>query len=105
VNSCLLLAVDADGAVVVTAEGLARGGALHPVQEAFVEMGALQCGFCTPGMVMAAVALLDEHPIPDLEQMKRGLAGNLCRCTGYTKIFEAVQRASEAMTPDAEVRA
>ncbi len=94
VNSCLVLAHEADGEEVVTIEGLAQGGALHPVQEAFVEQGAIQCGFCTPGMVMSTKALLDRTPDPTREDIIHGLKGNLCRCTGYVKIFDAVQAAS-----------
>lgn len=90
VTACLVLAVDADGATVTTIEGLAQGDRLHPLQEAFVTHGAIQCGFCTPGMIMAALALLEEHPRPTEAQVRAGLAGNLCRCTGYAKIVEAV---------------
>ena len=90
VNSCLVLALEADGAEILTIEGLAREGELHPVQKAFVEGGAIQCGFCTPGMVMATVGLLKEHPKPSREEIKRALIGNLCRCTGYKKIIESV---------------
>jgi len=100
VASCLMLAVEAEGSEVMTIEGLAaEDGALHPVQEAFVEAGAIQCGYCTPGMVMSTVALLKKHPRPDEAQIREGLTGNLCRCTGYQKIFEAVQSASEKMRP------
>jgi carbon-monoxide dehydrogenase small subunit len=94
VNACLVLAHEAEGHDVVTIEGLARGDTLHPVQEAFVEVGAIQCGFCTPGMVLSAKALLDRNPEPTREQILEGLKGNLCRCTGYVKIVEAVQAAS-----------
>lgn len=90
VTACLVLAVDADSATVTTIEGLAQGDRLHPLQEAFVTHGAIQCGFCTPGMIMAALALLEEHPRPTEAQVRAGLAGNLCRCTGYAKIVEAV---------------
>jgi len=90
VASCMVLAVDADGAEITTIEGLAQHGRLHPLQRAFVEHGAVQCGFCTPGMILAAVALLDENPHPTEAQVRAGLAGNLCRCTGYAKIVEAV---------------
>ena len=94
VDSCLVLALQAEGCSVLTAAGLGSREAPHPIQQAFMETGALQCGFCTPGMVLAAKALLDEKPKPDEEQIKRGLSGNLCRCTGYKKIIEAVQQAS-----------
>ena len=94
VNSCLVLGVEADEAEILTIEGLRRGGELHPLQKAFIEGGAIQCGFCTPGMILAAKALLDACPRPDEAQVKDALSGNLCRCTGYTKIIEAVLRAS-----------
>ncbi len=90
VAACLVLAVDADGATVTTIEGLAQGNTPHPIQQAFVTHGAIQCGFCTPGMIMAVAALLAEHPHPTEAQVRGGLAGNLCRCTGYAKIVEAV---------------
>ncbi len=93
ITSCLMLAVQADGAEVLTIEGLARNGELDPLQRAFIETGGVQCGFCTPGMIMAAKALLDRHPQPAIEEIREGLAGNLCRCTGYTKIYEAVMAA------------
>jgi carbon-monoxide dehydrogenase small subunit len=89
--SCLMLALDLEGARVETLEGVASGGRLHPLQEAFVAMGAVQCGYCTAGMLLAAKALLDETPHPTREQILRGLAGNLCRCTGYAKIVEAIE--------------
>jgi carbon-monoxide dehydrogenase small subunit len=94
VNSCLVLAHEADGQQVLTIEGLSRGGVLHPVQKAFVEQGAIQCGFCTPGMVLSTKALLDRKPSPTREDILHGLKGNLCRCTGYVKIVDAVQAAS-----------
>jgi len=94
VTSCLLLAPEADGCEVTTIEGIARNGDLHPVQQAFIDSGGVQCGFCTPGMIMAAKALLDRNPHPTLEDVRLGLAGNLCRCTGYTKIYEAVLAAA-----------
>ncbi len=93
--SCLMLAVQAQGKDILTIEGLAEGEELHPLQQAFVELGAVQCGFCTPGMVLAAKALLDRNPTPTEEQVKEGLSGNLCRCTGYTKIIDAVLAASK----------
>ncbi|GBD12349.1 MAG TPA: (2Fe-2S)-binding protein [Dehalococcoidia bacterium] len=97
VTSCIVLAVEADGCQVTTIEGLAQGGQLHPVQQAFVEKGAVQCGYCIPGMVMAAYDLLRRQPDPTLEEVRLALAGNLCRCTGYTKIYEAVLAAAERM--------
>jgi len=95
VTSCLMLAPEADGCEVTTIEGIARNGDLHPVQQAFIDSGGVQCGFCTPGMIMAAKALLDRNPRPTLDEVRLGLAGNLCRCTGYTKIYEAVLAAAE----------
>lgn len=97
VNSCLVLAAEADGKQITTIEGLAGGDKLHPIQEAFIEHGGLQCGFCTPGMIMSAKALLDENPSPDEEEIRRGIAGNFCRCTGYTKIIESVKVAAKNM--------
>jgi carbon-monoxide dehydrogenase small subunit len=94
VNSCLMLALEAEAREVVTIEGLGSGDKLHPVQQAFVEAGAIQCGFCTPGMVLTAKALLDRNPDPTREEILEGLKGNLCRCTGYVKIVEAVEAAS-----------
>lgn len=91
VCSCLTLAVEINGAEVATIESLAENGKLHPLQEAFVSQGAAQCGFCTPGMILAAKALLDENPRPSAEEIKRALAGNFCRCTGYASIFRAVE--------------
>src|SRR3990172_8698192 len=96
VPSCLMLAVQADGAEVTTIEGLATNGSLHPVQAAFVQKGGVQCGFCTPGMIMAAASLLERNPLPPLADIREGLAGNLCRCTGYAKIYESVLAAAEA---------
>lgn len=94
VLSCLMLAADADGAKVETVESLARGAKLHPLQEAFVRHGAVQCGFCTPGMLMSAKALLDEPRAVTRDDIKHALSGNLCRCTGYTKIIDAVEDAA-----------
>jgi carbon-monoxide dehydrogenase small subunit len=88
--SCVMLAVDAVGRRIVTIEGLSEGGTLHPLQRSFVEKGALQCGFCTPGMILTAKAILDEKPLATEAEIKRKMAGNLCRCTGYKKIVEAV---------------
>ncbi len=96
VKSCTVLAVQANGAEVTTIEGLARDGELHPVQQAFHEQHALQCGFCTPGMVLAAVSLLAEQPNPSEQAIRLGLEGNLCRCTGYHNIVKAVQAAAGA---------
>ena len=90
VNSCLILGVEADGAEILTIEGLRRGGQLHPLQKAFIDRGAIQCGFCTPGMILVAKALLDSCPHPTEEQVRAAISGNLCRCTGYTKIIEAI---------------
>ncbi len=97
VNSCLVLALQADGANIITVEGLAEGHALHPIQQAYVETGAVQCGFCAPGFIMAAYALLQDTPDPSEEEILSGLEGNLCRCTGYAKILEAVKLAAIRM--------
>jgi len=97
VNSCLVLALEADGSEILTVEGLAQGIKLHPIQQAFVEKGAIQCGFCTPGAVMATVGLLKDKPKASREEIKKALIGNLCRCTGYVKIMEAVETAQEMM--------
>jgi len=91
VVSCLVFAGDAVGHEITTIEGLTGNGGMHPLQQAFVQHGAAQCGFCTPGMLLAAKALLDENPAPTEDEIRRGLAGNLCRCTGYRKIIEAIQ--------------
>jgi carbon-monoxide dehydrogenase small subunit len=91
VRSCLTLAVAVEGKAITTIEGLARGDALHPVQEAFVAHHAIQCGFCSPGMILTAVALLQENPRPTEEEIRRAISGNVCRCTGYAKIVEAVR--------------
>ncbi|MBI3002570.1 MAG: (2Fe-2S)-binding protein [candidate division NC10 bacterium] len=96
VKSCTLLAVQADGAELTTIEGLQRNGRLHPVQEAFWELHALQCGYCTPGMILQAVQLLKDRPNPTEAEIRHGLEGNLCRCTGYHNIVRAVQRAAAA---------
>jgi len=97
VASCLVPAVAAQGKEILTVEGLSQGEKLHPVQEAFVKYAAIQCGFCTPGMVMAAVAFLDENPEPTTEEVRRAISGNLCRCTGYQQIVDAVMAAASAM--------
>lgn len=97
VNSCLYLAVSAAGKEILTVEGLERDGKLHPLQEAFIQSGALQCGYCTPGMLLSSKALLDKNPDPTEDEIKVALAGNLCRCTGYQKIIEAVQAGARAL--------
>jgi aerobic-type carbon monoxide dehydrogenase small subunit (CoxS/CutS family) len=97
VNSCLVLAVEAKGKEVLTIEGLRKNGELHPLQKAFIDEGAVQCGFCTPGMILSAKALLDKNPEPDEEEIKEAMAGNLCRCTGYVKIVKAVEAAAKTM--------
>ena len=97
VNACLILAIQADGKEILTIEGLSSGGRLHPLQEAFVEEGAVQCGFCVPGMILSAKALLDEKKDPSGEEIREALSGNLCRCTGYVKIIKAVQKAAALM--------
>ena len=99
VKSCTVLAVQADGAEVTTIEGVASGSGMHPLQEAFHQEHGLQCGFCTPGMIMAAIDLLQQTPRPTEEQIRVGLEGNLCRCTGYNNIVKAVKAASEKMAP------
>ncbi len=98
-NACLVLAIQADGKEILTIEGLSSGGRIHPLQEAFVEEGAVQCGFCVPGMILSAKALLDENNDPSEEEIREALSGNLCRCTGYVKIIKAVQKASTLMRP------
>ena len=90
VASCLMLAVHADGSRITTIEGLMEGSELHPLQQAFIDYGAIQCGFCTPGMILAAKALLAENPQPDETEVREAIAGNLCRCTGYAKIVQAI---------------
>ena len=99
VNSCLVPALECEGSEVVTIEGLAANGKVHPIQKAFVDHGAIQCGFCTPGMIMATYALLDANPSPTEEEVKRGLEGNLCRCTGYRKIIDAVLSLAKGGAP------
>jgi len=100
--SCLMLAVQLEGRRIKTIEGLsdAENGALHPVQEAFIEYGAVQCGFCTPGMVLSAVHLLEKNPHPTRDKIRQGLGGNLCRCTGYVKIVDAVEAAARKVERD-----
>jgi carbon-monoxide dehydrogenase small subunit len=97
VNSCITLALQCQGSSVTTIEGLAQGGELHPLQQAFIEGGAVQCGYCIPGMLLSAKALLDANPLPDEAAIREGLAGTLCRCTGYQKIVDAVGRAARQM--------
>jgi aerobic-type carbon monoxide dehydrogenase small subunit (CoxS/CutS family) len=92
--SCLALPIELEGRAILTVEGLAENGALHPLQQAFAELGAAQCGYCTPGILVTAKALLDENQHPSRDEIRQALAGNLCRCTGYTKILQAVERAS-----------
>jgi len=94
VDSCLIFALEVQGREVMTIEGLAQGDQLHPVQKTFAEYGAVQCGFCTPGMILAAKALLDSNPHPTEAEIRQGISGNLCRCTGYVKIVEAIQAAA-----------
>ena len=100
VNSCLVLAMQAHGKKVLTIEGLAQGDALDPVQQAFLDNGAVQCGYCIPGMVMSAKALLDQHPDPSEKQIKESVSGNLCRCTGYDKIVGSIKLASERINKE-----
>ncbi len=97
VLSCLALPIAIEGRQIMTVEGMAEGGQLHPLQQAFAELGAAQCGYCTPGILLTAQALLDETPTPTRDEIKEALAGNLCRCTGYTKILDAVELASMRM--------
>ena len=98
INSCLYLAIEAQGKEVLTIEGLSLASAsLHPIQKSFVENGAIQCGFCSPGMILATVALLNENPTPTEEEIRQAIVGHLCRCTGYFQIVEAIQNAARAM--------
>ncbi len=97
INSCITLALQCRGKSITTIEGLARDGQLHPLQSAFIELGAVQCGYCIPGMIMSAKALLDENPSPDETEIREGLAGTLCRCTGYQKIVDAVASAAKEL--------
>lgn len=97
VTSCIYPAAKADGKHIVTIEGLEQNGRLHPIQQAFIDTGAVQCGYCTPGMVLSAKALLDRNPSPTEEEIKHAMSGNICRCTGYVRIIEAVKLAAERM--------
>lgn len=97
VNSCLVMAFQADGSDIVTIEGLEKNGELHPVQRAYIEVGAVQCGFCIPGMVLSTKALLDKNPHPTREEIREGISGNLCRCTGYNKMLHATEKAIKYM--------
>lgn len=100
VTSCLVLALDAQGKEILTIEGLANGEALDPIQESFLKHGGLQCGFCTPGMVMSAKALLDDNPNPTLEETRQAISGNLCRCTGYQHIIDSIMNVSKKESVD-----
>ncbi len=100
VASCMMLAVEADGHEITTIEGLRKDGVLHPVQKEFIDKWALQCGFCTPGMIMSAVCLLNENPHPTEAEIREGISGNLCRCTGYAKIVEAIDSAAKIMAKE-----
>jgi aerobic carbon-monoxide dehydrogenase small subunit len=97
VNACLVLAMEAEGQKILTVEGLAQGPEMHPLQAAFIKYGGFQCGFCTPGMLLSAKALLDENPDPTDEEIRQGISGNLCRCTGYAKIVESIREAARSM--------
>jgi carbon-monoxide dehydrogenase small subunit len=97
VNACLVLALEAEGSEITTIEGLSDGEKLHPLQQSFMDLGGLQCGFCTPGMIMSAKSLLEANPNPSDEEIMKGLEGNFCRCTGYIKIFESVKDAAQRM--------
>jgi len=103
-RSCLFLAMKARNKDITTIEGLADGEDLHPLQRAFIEKGAVQCGFCTPGMILSAKDLLDEHPDPTEDEIKKAIAGNLCRCTGYTKIIEAIQAVAQGREKERRAR-
>jgi len=102
VLSCLIPVFKADGAGILTVEGMAKGDRLHPLQQSFWEQGAVQCGYCTPGMLLSAKALLDEKPEPSLEEIKKAISGNLCRCTGYGSIVRAIQVGAEKMRQEKE---
>ncbi len=104
VNSCLVLAVQANGGDVITIEGLAENGKLHPIQPAFVDKGAIQCGFCSPGMILSAKALLESNSRPTEHEIRTAISGNLCRCTGYQKIVEAIQEVAKTIDGNGGVR-
>lgn len=93
VNSCMVMGFQANGSDIITIEGLERDGEIHPIQQAFIDVGAVQCGYCTPGMILSAKALLDKNPDPNRDEIREGISGNLCRCTGYNKIVHAVEKA------------
>lgn len=100
VNSCMVMAFQADGSNIITIEGLEKNGKTHPVQKAFIEAGAVQCGFCIPGAVLSTKALLDKNPAPSRDEIREGLSGNLCRCTGYNKMIDAAEKAMEYIKED-----
>lgn len=102
VNSCLVMAFQADGSNITTIEGLEKDGKLHPVQQAYMDVGAVQCGFCIPGMVLSTKALLDKNPHPDRDEIREGISGNLCRCTGYNKMLNATEKAMKYMEEEKE---
>ncbi|MDE3077294.1 MAG: (2Fe-2S)-binding protein [Chloroflexota bacterium] len=97
INACITLAAGANGAGILTVEGLADGGKLHPIQQAFIDAGAVQCGYCTPGFIVSVKALLDRSPHPNQEEIEEAVSGNICRCTGYVKIVDAIQLAAQAL--------
>lgn len=97
VNACMVMAFQADEKEIITIEGLSKGEQLHPIQQAFIEIGAVQCGFCTPGMILSAKAILDKDTNPTREMIRQGISGNLCRCTGYTKIVDAIELAGKLL--------
>ena len=105
VNSCLVLAAQVDGSNVITIEGLSENGKLHPIQQAFIDAGAIQCGYCTPGMVLKTKALLDSNPTPSRQEIREAMVGNLCRCTGYFKIVNAIENASAMLKSEGNNRA
>ena len=102
VNSCLVMAFQADGSKILTIEGMEKDGKLHPVQKAYIEVGAVQCGFCIPGMVLSTKALLDKNPDPNDDEIREGISGNLCRCTGYNKMLDATKKSMKYMEEEKE---